>query len=305
METRTRLLALLLAGAGAVLGAAGLFAGLTWLAACGVVLLAGATIVIVSVRPRPQLEAAAWVAGPTAGPPAASDAQASAADGLKQPQPVGAASEPPAPTRTYRVKAPISAEPSDVVAALAQNAELAGEILAAHLWLEDTPSGTLRLVAAWGPDVPNATPVDIRSTTLGRALASGSSSLMIEDGPAQSGDSDPTWRYAMPVETGDARGVAGVDISGPKPDRVLLESTIADLRPALTGALAIHVAHQQSSAARILLEAARDLSQSRRFRDRRPDSPRPRRRHGVRRHGLGHADRRSRRPENRGRQGSA
>ena len=260
METRTRLLALLLAGAGAVLGAAGLVAGMTWLSACGVVLLAGATTVIVAVRPRPEPEAATCVAQATAATPASLDAQVSAASGVTPPPPVVAVTAPPAPARTYRIRAPISAEPSDVVAALAQNAELAGEILAAHLWLEDTPSGTLRLVAAWGPELPSATPVDIRSTTLGRALASGSSSLMIEDGSARSGDSAPTWRYAVPVETGDARGVAGVDLLGPKPDRVLLESTTADLRPALTGALAIHVAHQQSAAARILLEAARDLS---------------------------------------------
>ena len=182
METRTRLLALLLAGAGALLGAAGLVSGLTWLSACGVVLLAGATTVIVAVRPRPQPEATTCAAEPAAAPPKPRTCEWRAAGGVTPPQPTVAASAPPAPTRTYRIRAPISAEPSDVVAALAQNAELAGEILAAHLWLEDTPSGTLRLVAAWGSDVPNATPVDIRSTTLGRALASGSSSLMIEDG---------------------------------------------------------------------------------------------------------------------------
>jgi HD-GYP domain-containing protein (c-di-GMP phosphodiesterase class II) len=164
------------------------------------------------------------------------------------------------PGHTYRIKAPISAEPGDVVAALAENAEVAGEILAAHLWLEDTPSATLRLVAAWGQSVPDSTPVEIQSTTLGRALSSGSPTLKIEKNGQEVRGSSLVWRYAVPVETGDARGVAAVDLAGTKPDRTVLENTTAGMRPALTGALAIHVAHQQSSAAHVLLEAARDLS---------------------------------------------
>ena len=40
----------------------------------------------------------------------------------------------------------------------------------------------------------------------------------------------------------------------------ILNRAAADLRPALTGALAIHVAQQESSAARVLLQTARDLS---------------------------------------------
>ena len=153
--------------------------------------------------------------------------------------------------------------------------------------------------------LPSATPVDIRSTTLGRALASGSSSLMIEDGLARSGDSAPTWRYAVPVETGDARGVAGVDISGPKPDRVLLESTTDGPAPR-----AHRCARHPCGPSAVLgrTHPARSRTRpvtARRFRVRRAGTSRPRRRHGLCGHWLGDAHRRGRHPENRGREGPA
>lgn len=68
------------------------------------------------------------------------------------------------------------------------------------------------------------------------------------------------WRYAVPVEVGDAQGVAAVDIAGIEPDRLELNRTVSYYRAILAGSLATHAAQMQGRAAADLLSAAQVLT---------------------------------------------
>jgi len=271
MKRSSRLTGIVLAAAGAVFGVAGLFLGVTWVAASGLVLcVASAAVVLrasgMSVAPAPVLHApppaiethAVSAAEPPQLPPPvvrATDAHAERATSNTD-RPAGASGR----TASARPVAPASAEPADVVTALAENASDAGEVLAAHLWLEDAPSATMRLITAFGTFRPTGDPVAIEGTTLGQALSSGGAAMRAEYHHFRRGERVEVWRFAVPLEVGDARGVAAVDLIGDPPDAAVLGRTVADLRPALTGAVAIHVARQESAAARVLLKTARQLS---------------------------------------------
>lgn len=167
-----------------------------------------------------------------------------------------AASEP-----ALRVPPDVSAEAvlgvlRDCVAAGLDNA------VSTHLWLVDEASGTLRRVSAVGPGVPAPQPVPLSSEdVLARAEASGRA----EFGPVmrlrRPGRPMTLWRYALPVEAGEARGVAAVDIQAEEmPDVSGLPSLTAPLRGSLAGALALHVSHIELETARTLVDATRDLS---------------------------------------------
>jgi len=271
MKRSSRLTGTALAVAGAVLGVAGLVFGVTSAAASGLALCVASAVVVLrasgmSVTPAHALHAP---------PPPVAEPRAEAAgvppESPALPVPVTEPQNVPASTRrqatgasgrtaSARPVAPASAEPADVVAALAENASDAGEVLAAHLWLEDAPSATMRLITAFGTFRPTGDPVAIEGTTLGQALSSGGATLRPEYHHFRRGERVEVWRFAVPLEVGDARGVAAVDLIGDPPDAAVLGRTVADLRPALTGAVAIHVARQESAAARVLLKTARQLS---------------------------------------------
>jgi len=260
MNRSARMSGILLAAGGALLGAAGLAFNVGWLAALGLaacllsagVVITGtrATVKPVVTREAPPLPSGNAGDTPQVGTPA-NPAHDNPAVHVSVRRPGRASARP---------VAPLSSEPVDVVAALAENASDVGEVLAAHLWLEDAPSATLRLVTAFGTFRPNADPVEIEGTTLGQALASGSAALRPEYEHFRQGVRVSVKRFAVPLETGDARGVAAVDVVGDSIDAAFLGRIVADLRPALTGALAIHVARQESAAARVLLKTARQLS---------------------------------------------
>lgn len=163
--------------------------------------------------------------------------------------------EPPVPQRM-----PASVEPVDVAAALESAARAAGEVLAAHLWLEDESTGTLRLIAATGSLRPTGDPEPLAGTCLGRALATGVAAFCAESIHTPPEGERKVWRYAVPLSSGDARGVAAVDVVGDDPDRGVLTEAAAVLRSALTGSLALHVAREQTRASNALLEATRELS---------------------------------------------
>ncbi len=156
---------------------------------------------------------------------------------------------------------PRSADPEIVLQALSEALARAGLVVAAHLWLLDPATDSLRLVHATGPLPPAALPVARRDTVLGRALDE-STDVLAPLVRKRGATADASfWRFAMPVEAGETRGVAAIDFQGEaEPDRSLLMDAAPLARGALVGSLALHVARQETAAAGELLEAAQDLS---------------------------------------------
>jgi GAF domain-containing protein len=159
------------------------------------------------------------------------------------------------------LKVPLSVEPCDVLESLLRNAGLAGAAIAAHLWLEDVGTPTLRLVCAEGPAQPDPTPVPAAEGVLGAALAN---EVAQHERFAAAEDDDPTkpqWRYALPLLTDEASGVVAVDFGGiTEPDSALMDQVFSAMRGLLMGSLALHVARSEASSARQLLETATDLA---------------------------------------------
>ena len=159
------------------------------------------------------------------------------------------------------VRLPSGIEPVDVVRSLLENAKAAGTAIAAHLWLSDPASSTLRLVHAEGPARPDSTPVSIEGTTLGVALTRRTAQLHAVHRLRTTSGQAVVWRYALPLTAGDAQGVAGVDFQGPsQPDMAQFTPIAGAMRAALAGALALQIARAESLAAQTLADTSRDLA---------------------------------------------
>ena len=175
-------------------------------------------------------------------------------------EPMRVAAVPAAAAPIPRI--PPGLEPEVVLSALRDSVTHVATPVAAHLWLADEPTGTLRRVAAVGPMAPSAQPVLLsEDDVLVRACTGGTAEL----GPVAriKGGAEPStiWRYALPVSAGDTRGVAAVDFqSATQVDASTLPEVTAPLRGSLTGALGLHVARQELETAQMLIAAARDLS---------------------------------------------
>ncbi|MGB4442197.1 MAG: HD domain-containing phosphohydrolase [Coriobacteriia bacterium] len=175
-----------------------------------------------------------------------------------EPMPVAAVPAAAAPIP----RIPPGLEPEVVLCALRDSVTHVATPVAAHLWLADEPTGTLRRVAAVGPMAPSPQPVLLsEDDVLVRACTGGTAEL----GPVARirGGAEPStiWRYALPVSAGDTRGVAAVDFqSETQVDASTLPEVTAPLRGSLTGALGLHVARQELETAQMLIAAARDLS---------------------------------------------
>ncbi len=159
-------------------------------------------------------------------------------------------------------RVPPGLEPEVVLSALRDSATHVATPVAAHLWLADEPTGTLRKIAAVGPMAPSGQPILLSSDD---ALAASCRSGRAETGPVARirGGGEPTtiWRYVLPIIAGDARGVAAVDFQSPDEiDVSTLPEVTAPLRGSLAGALGLHVARIELETAQQLIEAARDLS---------------------------------------------
>jgi response regulator RpfG family c-di-GMP phosphodiesterase len=156
---------------------------------------------------------------------------------------------------------PQNADASDVLLALLANARLAGTPVAAHLWLEDVGTPTLRLICAEGPGSPDPTPVPAAEGVLGDALASGAVRCGRIGVLAQGNPFAPGWRFAVPLETDEAAGVAAVDFVGEsEPVAAEMDRITLAMCGALTGAFALHLARSEAGTARQLVETASDLS---------------------------------------------
>ena len=156
---------------------------------------------------------------------------------------------------------PQSADAGDVLQALLVNACLAGTPVAAHLWLEDIGTPTLRLICAEGPGSPDPTPVPAVEGVLGEALASDAVRCGRVGVPAEGNPFAPGWRYAIPLSTDEAAGVAAVDFVGDsEPVPAEMKRITTAMRGCLTGAFALHLAQSDAGMARQLVDTASDLS---------------------------------------------
>ncbi len=166
-------------------------------------------------------------------------------------------------TPPFEPKMPEGSEPHDVVSSLFAAAQAAGRPIAAHLWLEDPATDTLRLVEAQGPASPQAVPVSMTTGLLGSALAEGTAHLGPIESASPGSPHRTRWRYALPLPGRDPRGVAAIDFEGEyAPDRAVLTTISASLRASLCGALALHVAHLEARTAQILVDTCMRLSQA-------------------------------------------
>lgn len=162
------------------------------------------------------------------------------------------ASKPSPPTVARPDIEPRGVEPTDVLTALVRNMPEDVSVRAAHLWLLDETTSTMRLVAAVGDPGPTSGLLSAEDSGLGFASRTGTARL--------DGMSESTWRYSIPLRAGEVVGAAGVDIMSERPDTEQLNRVAAHLRGALSAALALHVSRTEAGYAKTLLDAARELT---------------------------------------------
>jgi HD-GYP domain-containing protein (c-di-GMP phosphodiesterase class II) len=155
-----------------------------------------------------------------------------------------------------------SLDPEVVLAALKGAAEQVAPVVATHLWLVDAPTGTLRQIAAWGLNAPTGQPTLLNSDdVLAQAVTTGRAEIGPLATMRAAGDATTVWRYALPIDAGEAEGVAGVDFSSAEqPDLSEMPKLMATMRASLSGALGLHVSKVELETARHLVEATRELS---------------------------------------------
>ncbi len=160
------------------------------------------------------------------------------------------------------VRTPFSVQPAVVLMSFYDAVAERFDTLAAHVWLEDRSTDTLRLVAAFGPRVPSSDPIPLTDPILGAAARTRAAVFARLDPDSALPGREATWRYAVPVGTPEVRGVAAVDVvSGQDaPSAVVLNEVSAILRGSLTASLAVHVARSEMDAAVLLLQAAQELA---------------------------------------------
>ncbi len=161
--------------------------------------------------------------------------------------------------RTLRV--PPSLDVDALLHVLSDTLSQEAPVVAAHLWLEDPSSATLRLVSAVGPMSPAPQPVPLDDPILGETVRGGAAMLQPLAKVQSAGTERVIWRFAVPLSPGEAKGVAAVDLSVVKdPDGANLARLSSPLIGPLAGGLALHIAHVETQMATALIEVARDLS---------------------------------------------
>lgn len=156
---------------------------------------------------------------------------------------------------------PTAIEPSAVLASVVEGVSTIVRVASAGLWLEDPSTASLRLVVGGGAIPPGDTPIDLSSALPESVLADGVPAWFEQSDIVDSDGTRRVWRFVQPIDTGEARGAVILDAV--PLGAVSLASLAAATRPyrgALTAALALHVARQQTVVAGELIEAARDLS---------------------------------------------
>lgn len=221
------------------------------------------------VRRMPRFQRASALAPAPSPVETASDATppGSNAPPVASPEPATASAETPpsveSPTSLIApVRVPDSLDPHEVLEALLEAFSAVTDPVAAHLWLADDASDTLRLVEATGPMGPSSQPLALDGDDVLALACASLSAQTASVARVVSGDTETTlWRHAFPLQAGDAAGGAAVDFrSECEPDEASFPALVAPLRGSLSGALALHVARTELDTAQGLIESARELS---------------------------------------------
>lgn len=154
---------------------------------------------------------------------------------------------------------PQGADPTDVLYAFSKNAAEVGTISAAHLWMVDDGTQTLRLVAAIGQRPPRGEPIPVQGSAIGDAIERGVALLLSSADRAGSDSHADTWRYVLPLAARPARGAAVLDLEVAEPDREALTRVAAHARSYLSASLAVHVSQTETAAAGALLQAVAEI----------------------------------------------
>ncbi len=169
--------------------------------------------------------------------------------------------EEPAPPEAIELRIPPTLEADAILHSLADAVASIGTAVAAHMWLEDPSSASLRLVGAVGPMSPAPQPLALDDAIIGKCVRDGMAVLAPLARVQSSAEERVIWRFSLPLTPGAARGAAAVDVSvTADPDGGALARATAPLRGALSGSLALHVARVETEMAAALIDVARDLS---------------------------------------------
>jgi HD-GYP domain-containing protein (c-di-GMP phosphodiesterase class II) len=232
---------------------------LLWLAG-GFGVIAGFAAVIRMPDPEPSVPAPVTAPSPVLEPvPAtAPDSVTPAADAV---EPV--ATDECAPGTAPRIRTPYTADAPVVLESLLDAVSRCYDVIGVHLWLRDEGTKTLRLIAAVGSHTPSSAPLPFDEPVLGEAAVGGSAVFQAVQRVHGAGAEGAVWRYALPVGSGETRGVAGVDVKAgvDAPTSDALNRITSALRGPLTAAVALHVAASEIETATILLQAASELSE--------------------------------------------
>lgn len=135
------------------------------------------------------------------------------------------------------------------------------DAVAAHLWLVDEQSATLRCVASCGSMRPPERPASLEDPVLGDPARGSAALREIARIRGRDGES-LVWRFAVPLErAADTPGVVALDIvQDAKPDASVLQEAVSPFLPGLTASLAVCVARRELEDAHAVLAVARDMS---------------------------------------------
>lgn len=161
------------------------------------------------------------------------------------------------------IRVPSTVEPTPLVSALLDAASDRGlDAVAAHLWLLDAPSATLRPIASAGTMRPAERPVPLEDPTLGAAARELRASLG-ELARIRTHERDAVvWRFAVPLERADsAGGVLALDVaSDGAPSSAALQEVVTPFLPNCAAALTVHIARTEAQEADAVLAVAREMS---------------------------------------------
>ena len=156
---------------------------------------------------------------------------------------------------------PADTTPDAVVEALLTNANMAGDPVSAHIWVEDTASGTLRLVAATGLMPPPNSPEPLTEGILGTVITEGQARLQQLRRITSPAEQRTVWRYAFPINNAGPRTVAAVDFMGVgKPHSENMNRVAASMAAPLAGAVSLAIAQRREDMVRALVDVAHALS---------------------------------------------
>ena len=174
--------------------------------------------------------------------------------------------EPPAIQTTPASEPPTFMTPSDttpqaVVQALLANAAISGDPVAAHIWVEDTASGTLRMITSAGLMVPPSSPEPLTSGLLGMVIVEGLARLERLRTITSPKERRTIWRYAFPITNAGPRTVGVVDFMGEsEPDAESMNKVAASMAAPLAGAVSLAAAERREHMVRGLVDVAHALS---------------------------------------------